>query len=361
MKNFIFNKKKISLIDRIRIPENRDLKKGLRLNRNERVDNFSKDIIKSIIKNINEYDLGKYPDQNKIYKVLANFIGENEKNILLTSGIDGGIKSILEIFTDTNESIGVLHPTYAMYEVYSRLFNLKYIKINYKNFKLDKKKLYKLINSKKIKILFIPNPNQPIEDNISYKEMKKICQLCKQNKILLVVDEAYYMFGAETCIKLTKKYKNILILRTFSKSFGLPSIRLGYIVGPEKIIKSLQSYRLSYESNFFTNIIAEYFINNFSKIKSYIDEVKKGRDFLKDEMKKLNFEVIGGKSNFLLINFKNKLLLNKILDKLKYEKIYVKSNFTGEISNCILVTCGRKKTMKKLSDAIKQETLKFVT
>ena len=94
-----------------------------------------------------------------------------------------------------------------MYEVYSRIFQTKLFKIGYKNFKLDKKSLFKTIKTKKIKILFIPNPNQPIEDIISLKNMKKICNLCKRHKILLVVDEAYYMFGAPTSASLCKKMK----------------------------------------------------------------------------------------------------------------------------------------------------------
>ena len=67
-----------------------------------------------------------------------------------------------------------------MYVVYSKLFKTKILSIGYKNFKLEKKLLYKIINDGKIKILFIPNPNQPIEDNISLKEMRKISRLCKR-------------------------------------------------------------------------------------------------------------------------------------------------------------------------------------
>ena len=119
---------------------------------------------------------------------LSKFLRIKEKNLFITSGIDGSIKSIFEIFTNIGDKIAIPHPTYAMYEVYSRIFQTKLFKIGYKNFKLDKKSLFKTIKTKKIKILFIPNPNQPIEDIISLKNMKKICNLCKRHKILLVVD-----------------------------------------------------------------------------------------------------------------------------------------------------------------------------
>ncbi len=358
MKNFIFKKKNINIIERIRIPENRDLAKGTRLNRNERVENFEKNILLKIFKNSKDYDLGKYPDQTQIYNILSNFLKYKKENILITSGIDGSIKSIFEIFTNHGDNVAVLSPTYAMYAVYSKLFKTKIINIGYKNFKLEKKLLYKIISDGKIKILFIPNPNQPIEDNISLKEMRKISRLCKKKKILLIVDEAYEMFGSETSAKLCLQNEHVIVLRTLSKAFGLPSIRFGYVLAHRNMIKILNSYRLSYESNYLTDKVVSYFIKNFNKIKKYNEKVIKGRNYFKNNLQNIGVEVIGGKANFLLICFKKKQIFNNVLKKFKKFKIYVKSNYSGDLENCILVTCGSIKTMKKLFKIIKLEILK---
>lgn len=353
MKTFIFEKKKINIVSRVRIAENRDLKKGLRLNRNERVENFEKNILKKIFKDSKTYDLGKYPDQSHIYKTLSNFLKINEDNIIISSGIDGSLKSIFEIFTDINDKIAVLSPTYAMYEIYSKIFKTKIIRIGYKDFKLQRKYLYEVIKNKKIKILFIPNPNQPIDDYISAKEIKKISKLCKKYKIMLVIDEAYHMFGSQTSSNLSLKNDHVLTLRTLSKSFGLPSIRFGYVIASKKIIKIFNSYRLSYESNYLTDKVVEFFIKNFNQVKDYITRVVKGRNYLSKELKKINIQVIGGNGNFLLINFNSKELLDKVLNVFTKEKIYVKANYQGELANCILVTCGPINIMKKLFNKIK--------
>ena len=245
-----------------------------------------------------------------------------------------------------------------MYEVYSNLFKTKLFKINYNKFKLNKKKLFSLIKNSGIKIIFIPNPNQPIEDNLSIKEIENICKVCKKKKVLVVIDEAYYMFGAPTAIKLRKKFENILILRTFSKSFGVPSIRFGYVIGNKKLIKILNSYRLTYESNLFSDLVVKYFIQNNSIVTNYIQKVKKGRDFLKNRLIKLKLDVYGKNSNYLLIDFKNKIILEKILKKFSQKKIYVKSNYSGELKNCILLTCGPIYIMNKILKIIKQEIKK---
>ena len=353
-RKFVFEKKELSFVKRLRIPENRDLKNGLRLNRNERVDNFEKSILEKIFKRVKNYDLGKYPDHQVIYDSLSKFLKLKKENVLISSGSDGSIKSIFEIFLSKNDKIAVLSPTYAMYQVYSDVFKTKLIKIGYnKDYRLNRKQLIDIINHKNIKVLFIPNPNQPIEDIISKKEMTKLCEICKKNKILLVVDEAYYMFGAPTVASLIKKFNNLIILRTFSKSLGIPSVRFGFILANRKIISIMNSYRLSYESNFFTDTVVKYFIDNFQIIKNYINKVKLGREYVRSECKKLGFDVIGKYSNFLLIDFKNNMLKKKLITKLNKKKIYVKSNYSGILQNTILVTCGSKQIMKKFIKTLK--------
>ena len=353
-RKFVFEKKELSFIKRLRIPENRDLKNGLRLNRNERVDNFEKSILEKIFKKVKNYDLGKYPDHQVIYESLSKFLKLKKENVLISSGSDGSIKSIFEIFLSKNDKVAVLSPTYAMYQVYSDIFKTKLIKIGYnKDYKLNRKQLIDIINHKNIKVLFIPNPNQPIEDIISKNEMTKLCKICNKKKILLVVDEAYYMFGAPTAASLIKKFNNIIILRTFSKSLGIPSVRFGFILANKKIISIMNSYRLSYESNFLTDTVVKYFIDNFQIIKNYINKVKIGREYVRNECKKLGFNVIGKYSNFLLIDFRNNLLKKKLIKKLNNKKIYVKSNYTGILQNTILVTCGSKQIMKKFIKTLK--------
>ena len=353
-RKFVFEKKELSFIKRLRIPENRDLKNGLRLNRNERVDNFEKSILEKIFKKVKNYDLGKYPDHQIIYESLSKFLKLKKENVLISSGSDGSIKSIFEIFLSKNDKVAVLSPTYAMYQVYSDIFKTKLIKIGYnKDYKLNRKQLIDIINHKNIKVLFIPNPNQPIEDIISKNEMTKLCKICNKKKILLVVDEAYYMFGAPTAASLIKKFNNIIILRTFSKSLGIPSVRFGFILANKKIISIMNSYRLSYESNFLTDTVVKYFIDNFQIIKNYINKVKIGREYVRNECKKLGFNVIGKYSNFLLIDLRNNLLKKKLIKKLNNKKIYVKSNYTGILQNTILVTCGSKQIMKKFIKTLK--------
>ena len=355
---FVFERNNLSHIQnisRLRIHEDRNLKKGLRLNRNERVLDFPKNLLSDIFKNVKGYDLAKYPDQALIYKQLSVYLKLKENNFYITQGIDGAIKSIFEIFTKPNDKILCLFPTYAMYEIYSKIFRTRFIKVTYdsKTFKLNMNDLIHKIKLKP-KILFLPNPNQPIEDNLTCRQLEEICLLCRKNKVMLVVDEAYYMFGSSTVQKLIFKFNNLVILRTFSKSFGLPSIRLGYIISCNKIIHIFKTFRLSYETNFLTDTVALYFLKKFKSIKKYINEVKFGRDYFSKKIIKLGFDVIGKQSNFLLINFKDENICKNVYKGFLKDLIYVKGNYKYPLNSCLLLTCAPKNLMKKILSSLKK-------
>lgn len=354
MKNKYYIYDRLNAIQRLRILENRDLVSGLRLNRNERVEDFPKNTLLKIFKNTPRYHLGKYPDQQDIYYYLSRFLKLKKNNLLLSSGIDGSLKTIFETMLKPEDKVAFIDPSYAMYNVFSNVYKVKAIKISYnKSFKLEKDKLIRAIKNG-IKILFLPNPNQPIEDNLNLKDLRKICEICKKNKTVFVVDEAYHMFGSQSAVSLLKEFDNLIILRTFSKSFGLPSIRLGYIISVPKIINYLETYRLSYESNYLTDTVAVYFLKNINFIKNYIKKVISGREFVRKEMKKINIKVFGKKSNCLLIKFNSSDQYFKIIKALSDNKIYVKSGYNGMLTNLILITCGPITHMKRFVWIVKK-------
>jgi histidinol-phosphate aminotransferase len=351
-KNYVYNK--LNPIPRVRILEKRDLINGLRLNRNERVEDFPRHTLLKIFKNIPRYHLGKYPDQQDIYYYLSKFLRLKKNNLLLSSGIDGSLKTIFETMLKAKDKVAFIDPSYAMYNVFSNIYKVTAIKISYnRSFKLEKDKLIQAIKSG-VKVLFLPNPNQPIEDNLSLKDLRKICEICKKNKTLFVVDEAYHMFGSQSAVSLLKEFDNLIVLRTFSKSFGLPSIRLGYIISVPKIINYLATYRLSYESNFLTDTVAVYFLKNINYIKNYIKKVIFGREFVRKELKKININVFGKKSNCLLVKFNSSNQYSKIIKALDDNKIYVKSGYSGMLANHILITCGPITHMKRFVRIVKK-------
>ena len=214
-----------------------------------------------------------------------------------------------------------------------KLFRCNLVEVGYNlnTFKLRLNMLEDALN--KVDLLFIPNPNQSIEDNFSFDYCLELAEECKK-KILLIFDEAYFGFGCPTAKELIKKFNNVGVMRTFSKGFGVPS-RVGYIMAEENLIKKISQKRLSYETNSISQKIILNLLNNVDYIKKYNKEVCKSRDKLKINFKDNHIRFNSDKSNYILIDLKNDLTKKIVVDNFINEKIYTKSNFKKDMKNYI--------------------------
>ncbi len=347
---FIKNKNYLRNISRIRVAEGRNLDNGLRLDRNERVDSWGNEFLINIFKEKPDYFLSIYPELDTLYKKISSFHNVSEENLLLTSGIDGGIKTIFEILTSPKDTVGVVSPTYAMYMVYSNLFNTSLFEIEYlKNLEFNFKQ-FELFLDQNPKVFFLPNPNQPIESCFSLKELRNFAQKTLEKKCLFFIDEAYYFFGAESSIELINEFPNVVVARTFSKGFGVPSIRLGYLISSKENMEVLSKTRFAHESNALSNSVAEYLIDNFEVVENYNQRVIESREYIKKELANLNFEAIGNYGNYLLIDLRTNSIAHKLVRELRDNQIYVKGPWKEPWENYITISIGPKESMQRFLD-----------
>ncbi len=340
-------------INRIRVSEGRDLINGLRLDRNEKVDNWEKNILEKVLKDKPDCFLSTYPEINQLYDKLSNHLNIDKSEILLTSGIDGSIKNILDVICNPGSNVGVFSPTYAMYQVYCDILRINLVPIGYsKDYKFSEYDLEEFLE-KSPDILFVPNPNQPIESCLSFDELTILANKCNEKNCILVIDEAYHYFGADCSIPLIKEFENVIVLRTFSKAFGMPSIRVGYTVCNKNIMSVLSKSRLAHELSSLSIAIAEYLIENFDQIEKYCNSIIKSRDLLKTELNSLGLNAHGNKGNYLLITFNNETDVNEVVKKLREKKIYVKGPWKDPWSKSITITVGPEILMKKFVENLK--------
>ena len=334
-------------------PENIDRSKFLRLDKNERVVDFEKSFISYLKKSINTFQLTAYPDIDKIYSLLAKKYKLSKNMICLTAGSDVALKTCFEYFTRENDRIITLTPTFGMVEVYSKLYNLKNIQINYdKNLKLNLKKL--ILNIKKnISLIIIANPNSPTGTIINPKKLEKIIEKSNRLKVPVVIDEAYYGFYKFSYIKHIKKYSNLIITRTFSKVFGLAGLRAGFLVANPSVAKNLYKYKPMYEINSLSCLAIEFLLKNPKIITKHLKEVSQGKKFLIKELKRMNYDFIDTYGNFFHINFgKNRNNFEKILRK---NKILVrKGPGVKGFEGYLRLSLGSKHHMKKILQLIKK-------
>jgi histidinol-phosphate aminotransferase len=338
-----------------RVPHFISKRKGMyTMERNERVDDFEKKTLNKIFKSINSFDLRTYPTLDNIYLKLANWLGVKEENLLLTEGADGGLLKIFSTYMEPKSRFLTLTPGFLMYPVYCSMFKSKCYEINLnensqKNYFENLKKEIKL---KKPNILAIANPNQPMEVFLSKKQLEEICKLTKKINCLFVLDEAYYHFNNLTGIKLIKKFKNLIIVRTFSKAFGLAGIRAGYLVSNKKIIDDIKSIKPIYEINGINVKIIDYFLKNLDIMKRYVSEVSKSRKIIKEKLKKFNVETFGDKSNTVMLKFLKINDARPIHKKLLKSKFLTKPVMVDSNNNYLRVTLGSTKITSKFINTL---------
>jgi len=334
-------------LNRKRVAEGRNLVKGLRLDRNEKVDIWPKNFINKILRKKPKSFFSTYPEITGLYKKIAKFDKVKENQILITSGIDGSIKNLLSLLTNPKDVISVLSPTYAMYEVYTKIFKLNLFRINYnKDYKINQNSLNQFFK-KNPKILFLPNPNQPIEDTFNLKEIIKIAKKCEKIKCFLVVDEAYFHFGSKTAVPLIKKFPNIIVLRTFSKAFGVPSIRAGYTLSNEKNMSIISKARIAHELSSVSIAVAEYLLDNYHIVKRNSDLIKKSRKIVKKKLEEIGLYSRSQFGNYVLIKFKKSDDAIKVVKYLRKKLIYVKGPYSKPWNNYINISLGPPSLMKR--------------
>ena len=340
-----FNKN-FNKLNRTRASLNRDLDSCLRLDRNEKVDNYPDEVIEGILNSFSAYDFSAYPEVGGLYQKLSKWVGVDEDNILLTFGSDAGIKQIIEMLSIENDKILVASPTFLMYEVYCDMYNRKFVDIAYstENHTIDMDSLYNSIDSETA-LVFLPNPNQPIDTLNSLETIEKLAQHCLENNTFLVVDEAYYLFTDITAVELTQKYENVLVLRTFSKAFGLAGVRLGYIVGNQANITYLEKTRYMVEANTLSMKSAEYLLDNMHFVYDYVKTVKNSQRYLKEMLDSLDIKSLGSNASFVFIDIETEDRREQLISYLKTKNIYVRGGFPVPWNTFIRVSVG---TMDKM-------------
>lgn len=312
----------------------------LNLHRNIRVEPFDDLEIQSLFDGVNLKALNLYPEIERLNDQLVAHFETDELGFVITSGIDGGIKAIFDTLVGPTDSIAYLSPSYFMYEIYPRAYNIDCIRLrfdkggnNFLNSICDQINILPRIP----KVVFISNPNLPYETYVTPDELFNLSEYLKEFGSFLCVDEAYFMFGAESCVRGIPSHRNLIVARTFSKGYGLAGIRVGYLVSNLSLASRLNSKRLAHEISSLSCQIA---INALLKSKYFFERAKVVANN-RDKLLKQDFygvDLHGGFTNTVMatcssIDKKEKILLS--LDKRKFR---VRSSFENKFSCDLLIT-----------------------
>jgi len=323
-----------------------------RFDRNERTTLFKKEQFNKMLSILSPYDFVAYGELEPFYLKLSKYLKIDRDKILLTSGSDAGIKAVYETFVSEGEEVLISLPNYAMFSVYTSMFGGKEVNHFYeKDLTLNIKQFIQKINSN-TKLIVVSNPGHT-GTIIAGNEMVHIIEEAALNNSLVLIDEAYHHFYPETMIEYIDRYENIVLTRTFSKAFGLASLRIGLLIGCKKIIIELYRVKLVHEITGLAAKIGGYCIDNIDLVNKYVNEVNQGKNVLYKRLKKNGFKVYISETNFVF--FKTTKDVNSIDLKqyLEENRIFIKGPFLKyPFDNHLRITVGDEEQMNFFCDTL---------
>ena len=326
-----------------------NIKNLIKLSANESALGFS-----SKVKNIknNKIKIDKYPDSK--CKILRKQISKTYKcnldKIICGAGSDEIIQMLCQLFLNKNDEVVLPEYSFLMYRIYSKIVGAKVVFAKEENFKISVKNIISKITNK-TKMVFIANPNNPTGTYLSIKEVKTLRKKLNKN-ILLVIDDAYFEYmkkkDYQSGLDIFKNAKNVFILRTFSKIYGLASLRVGWGYGPKNIINEL--YKIKPPFN--VNKLAQVYATESLKDKNFVNRSVKHNQYWSRKFKnffdKKNIISNETSANFFLLNFDFcKLSANYVLKKLEKKGIILRSMESYKMKNKLRVTIGSSKENNK--------------
>ncbi len=318
-------------------------KSGIKLDANESPYSFPVKL------NDEDIELNRYPDPEAkaLKKALSRFLKVKPDNILQGNGSDELIYYLVSV---SGGPVLYPVPTFSMYSIISRVLGQKTLEIPLdRNFDIPLDTFLRCIKKERPRIIFLSSPNNPTGNCFSEE---RILRIIKESNCLVVVDEAYqpYAENGEGFIPYTKKYKNLLVMRTFSK-IGLAGIRFGFLIGHSFILDQINKARLPYNVNSITQRIALEALKDRSFFKDTIKRILSERKRLFDEMSKIDgVKAFPSRANFILFKVRDGSAVYKGLLK----KGIIIKNLTFVIPDCLRVTVGRPEENNAFLRALKE-------
>jgi len=299
--------------------------------------------------------VNRYPDSQGFYlkRKLAGSLGLQASNIVLGNGSDELIDIIIKTFVEEDENIITAETTFLEYGIISQVNARKIITAPLKYFKYDLEAIKKKID-KKTKLVFIANPNNPTGTYVTKLEIEDFLRDLPDN-VLVVLDEAYDTFIDVDDFPNGLKYvnnKNIIVLKTFSKAYGLAGLRVGYAIARPEFASYMERVRQPFNVNSLAQVAAIAALDDKKFLRKTREVILEGKRYLYDCLNKLGIAYVPSAANFILIDVgKDGVAVFK--DMLKYGVIVRDMKQYG-LKNFIRVTIGTKRENERFIKVLKK-------
>ena len=316
---------------------------------------FDDHLKKLISKNINQCNglINWYPDvaSHKLKTKLSERYNINYHEILTFGGSDSALETIARTFLQDGDEVLIFNPGYDNFRIYVESCNARIISYNYgidsASFNIENM-ADKISSYSHIKLLYLINPNNPIGYIFSRYEIVEMLEKFKD--IGVIIDEAYTDFSGDgqSTMDLVSKYDNLIVVRSFSKSFAIAGLRSGYIISQKQNIRNINKLRNGKNVSMISQIASCILLDHIEITNNHIEKIIIARDWFIKRYREIGGTCFDSHANFVLLKLNNAEQVVKIL---KYNGIFIRNRSSIEgLEETARITMGYKDDMKNIID-----------
>ncbi|MFB3884897.1 MAG: histidinol-phosphate transaminase [Thermodesulfobacteriota bacterium] len=330
------------------------VKKWIKLASNENLLGPSPRAVAAIRKELQNIYL--YPEGpcTALIQTLARKFSLPEKTIIISNGADNLILMIASAFLDEGDEVVMADPTFSVYTNVTQIMGGTPIKVRLRDFAHDLPAMLKKVN-RKTKLVFLCNPNNPTGTIVSQESVNHFLSKLPK-RVIVVLDEAYGDFAEDPFYpngtEYVKKGAQVIVLRTFSKVYGLAGLRIGYALGREDLVNCLYQVRDPFPVHRLAQVAAVAALNDTDHAVRSIQLVYEGRRYLYKELDQMGFSYVPSEANFILIDFGKDS--EEVFQAFLREGIIIRPGKTWGYPTFARVTIGRMEDNRNFIKALKK-------
>lgn len=297
-------------------------------------------------------ELSRYPDETSqaLKQGIANFYGLPASQIILGNGANELLNAILDTFVSANEVIVHSQYTFSQFQLNHKTINATTVEVPAKNFAHDLDKMAETVcTHANCRIVFIGNPNNPTGTVLTIDDIRDFIKSIPSN-VLVVIDETYIEFAPNAdALALLQSFDNLLLLRTFSKAYGLAALRIGYIIASPTLAQALNQARHAFNTNLIANVAAIAALNDQEFLAKYLAMNAEQKQVLYNGFDSLGLTFVPSATNFILVNVGDGI---EVAQQLASHGVLVRAMQDYDLAAWIRVTIGVAEENSRFLDTL---------
>ncbi|MBF0628792.1 MAG: aminotransferase class I/II-fold pyridoxal phosphate-dependent enzyme [Magnetococcales bacterium] len=319
-----------------------DRTRYVRLDLNENTRALPPEILPVLERLLSSGTASRYPEYHTFLPQLAQHLGVQENQLIITNGSDQGIEILLRAFLNPGDGLVVAQPEFPIFSHVAQVIGARVQGVPFDAEMIFPAEKFLDAIDHNTKLIVLINPNNPTGSTIPLETIRTV--LTRHPDIPVLLDEAYYEFTGVTCLNWMKEFDNLILVRTFSKAYAMAGLRLGYVIAPPELIQELYKVRGPFDVNACAVAVAATQLT-LPHAQRYVEEVMtQAKPFTENALRTLGIKFYPAAANFMLVEPTDR---DYVVNYMKQNGILIRPMVAPALKKTFRLTIGVLEEMKR--------------